>query len=91
MASSLTTPLRRGLALDAIKQERDRQERLKRDGRFLFTCADDGMDDAERLAVLLEEVGEVARVLNDGEGADRLREEVTQVAAVAAAWIESLL
>lgn len=49
------------------------------------------------LAVLVEEVGEVARVLCDNElglmDADwrrRLREELVQVGAMTAAWIDSI-
>lgn len=43
-----------------------------------------------RLAVLLEEVGEVARAILDHEPKERLRAELVQVAAVAVAIAESL-
>lgn len=43
-----------------------------------------------KLAVLVEEVGEVASALYAGHGPDRLREELIQVAAVAVAWAETL-
>ena len=43
-----------------------------------------------KLAVLVEEVGEVASALYDGHGPNRLREELIQVAAVAVAWAETL-
>lgn len=49
-----------------------------------------------RLSILTEEVGEVAREINDatllGEVADRakLRAELVQVAAVAVAWVAAL-
>lgn len=43
------------------------------------------------LRILMEEVGEVAEVLNDGEGLERLDEELSQVAAVAVAWIEAVI
>lgn len=43
-----------------------------------------------RLAVLTEEVGEVARAILDGEPDERLRTELIQVAAVAVAIAESL-
>lgn len=45
--------------------------------------------DSAALAVLVEEVGEVARALLS-ETPDRVREELVQVAAVAVAWIEAL-
>jgi len=49
-----------------------------------------------KLAVLLEEVGEVARALLEAPGvvsmpdSDQLRDELVQVAAVAVAWCEML-
>lgn len=78
--------------------ERSRQESMKAAGRFTHTPFDSEMRNAERLAVLVEEVGEVARALleraklsNDGKH-DRaaLRKELIQVAAVACAWAERL-
>lgn len=86
-------------ALEAALDERNRQDHLRDEGRFDFTCADDpGLAATEKLAVLMEEVGEVAReVLNgaelvhDGEpDQSKLRAEVTQVCAIALAWLESL-
>ena|SRR3990167_9274582 len=86
-------------ALEAVNAERQRQEDMKADGRFKFTCADPGaMTNAEKLTVLVEEVGEVARVLIEYDdpqlagttGSARLREELAQVAAVAVAWLEAL-
>lgn len=44
--------------------------------------------------ILLEEVGEVSKEVNDhtfeGKGINEMREELIQVAAVAVAWIECL-
>jgi NTP pyrophosphatase (non-canonical NTP hydrolase) len=82
--------------LDAVLNERDRQDALKAAGKFLYTCADPQMLSAEKCLVLTEECGEVARaVLNlhhfsRDYGADlgRVREELVQVAAVAVAWLE---
>lgn len=86
--------------LISIGKERRRQNRLKAEGRFLYTCADDGLTPAEKLACLTEELGEVAkevltregrRLARDTEGSVQgLRKELTQVAALAAAWLESL-
>lgn len=43
--------------------------------------------DAERLAILVEEVGEVAQSLQTGTG---LRDELVQVAAVALRWVQAI-
>jgi len=79
-----------------VVAERARQERLKAEGRFRFSCADVEMSNGERLAVLGEEFGEVARAFletqrlaNDRHNKD-LRAELIQVAAVAVAWVEGL-
>lgn len=80
--------------------ERDRQERKcaekRAEGLTWMTCASPAMPDGEKLAVLMEEVGEVARELCDARAENRppssnLFVEVVQVAAVALAWAESLL
>ena len=82
--------------LDAVRAERIRQCNLRDSGRFPFTPADPGMTDANRLASIVEEIGEVARALmersnavNDKHGAE-LRKELTQVAALCVAWLEHL-
>lgn len=87
-------------ALRDVGMERFRQEDLKVSGRFEFTCADGGMSNAEKLTVLTEEVGEVAREVLTQDGRrlardtigtrEQLRKELVQVAAVAVAWIEAL-
>lgn len=82
-----------GDVLTCIAAERLRQERLKAAGRFKFTPADLGLSDPERLAVLAEEFGEVAREVAErvaGKTTDfaKLRAELVQVAAVAVAWVE---
>lgn len=90
-------------AVLAIIRERRRQDQLKAEGRFSFTCADDGMGNMERLACVMEEVGEVAaeeltlrRLTRDRdrgrksfEEPEELRKEITQVAALCLAWLES--
>lgn len=87
-------------ALNLVRQERLRQERLKAEGRFVATCADNVMTPCEKLAVLAEEVGEAAKealtlperqLATDSLGSiDKLRAELVHVAAVAVAWVESL-
>ncbi len=78
-----------------IERERERQENFVRTGRFSWTCADSAIEPQLKLAVLLEEIGEVARAIREEmfnlsrEGHD-LRTELVKVAAVAVAWLESL-
>lgn len=82
-----------------ITRERERQEELKTAGRFQFTCADAGLTLAEKLACLMEELGEVAQEVLTQEGRrlardttgtpEGLRKELVQVAAVALAWLEA--
>ena len=85
-----------GMVLEHVRNERHRQEELRRAGRFKETCASATMDEGVKLAVLLEEVGEVARALlekgdaaNDKHGVE-LRKELVQVAAVCVAWVEAI-
>lgn len=84
-------------ALELVEAERYRQDILKVQGRFKYTCADPELGNFARYAVLCEEVGEVAReVLAGGNlvpeeySIERLRQEVVQVAAIAVAWVEAL-
>ena len=78
-----------------IAFERARQERLKAEGKFEFSCADDGINDYERFSILAEEFGEVGHELNEGIPRDqankeKLRDELIQVAAVCVAWVEHI-
>jgi NTP pyrophosphatase (non-canonical NTP hydrolase) len=52
------------LAYQDIFAERERQEKLKAEGKFLFTCADE-VDETVKLAVLAEEFGEVAKEVTE--------------------------
>lgn len=72
--------------LDII-EERVRQENLKAAGRFTYTCADSTPTLADKLAILAEEFGEVARAVCEGDK-ENLRTELVQVAAVCLAWLE---
>jgi hypothetical protein len=92
--------------LELVAKERLRQEKLKQEGKFPWTCGDVFNPDSwkpvlnvEKLTVLAEEFGEVASIVcklqaNRAEAKevslDKLREELIQVAAVAVAWAESL-
>ena len=80
------------LTADAAVAEVMRQDALARRGRFGGTHVLPSGPNEARLAVLLEEVGEVAHELNEGwasdAGLDRdaLIKELVQVAACAIAW-----
>lgn len=72
--------------LALVQQERAFQEESR---RGLPLASDSSLDWPLKLSALMEEVGEVARALNDGEAPLRLQSELVQVAAVAFAWLES--
>lgn len=73
----------------AVYRERVRQE--DRWGNDSLMPYENG-DHQRKLAVLMEEVGEVARELleNGNRTSSHLKEELIQVAAVAMAWIEGI-
>jgi hypothetical protein len=79
-----------------IMKERKRQEILLQAGKFHWTCASPNIKDEAKLAVLAEEFGEVANLVvetlisPDRRDIEKLRAELTQVAAVCVAWLESL-
>lgn len=94
-------------ALEDVFRERCWQDELKAAGKFPWTCADRynpdtaaPIRDAEKLAVLAEEFGEVADIVcklmanrEEAKGVSQamLKEELIQVAAVAVAWAESII
>jgi hypothetical protein len=75
--------------LELVADERDRQELLVREGSLVYTAAHANCPDVLRLAALVEEVGEVARAVHEGD-LENLAVELVQVAAVAVAWREAL-
>jgi NTP pyrophosphatase (non-canonical NTP hydrolase) len=89
------------IAQGMIAHEQCRQEVLKNEGIFKFTCFDSyGLSSSQKLAVLMEETGEVARCVmarerlnaEQGESSNgRLMAELVQVCAVAQSWIEGVL
>lgn len=85
-----------GECLEAIRKERQRQERLKSQGKFSSTCADLDLSHSERLAILGEEYGEACHEVNEGIGAGRsvnqakLWDELVETAAVCIAWLEAI-
>ena len=87
----LVTP--QEIVLDDVITERLRQEELNKEGKFSHTCAD-AAPDTEKLAILAEEFGEVAKEVCErlNRPADRfaLYTELIQTAAVCVAWCERL-
>jgi len=79
--------MKRGDVYVLVDEERDRQETIR---AALPRASDPGLDWPLKLAALVEEVGEVARAINDNLTGNQLRAELVQVAAVACAWIESM-
>lgn len=65
-------------------------ERRRQEAKFPNRTCADPLPPELKVAVLVEEVGEVARAVLEHEPADRLRDELVQVAAVAVAWLEAL-
>lgn len=77
-------------ALEDVALERLRQNHYRDSGRFAYTAADD-TSDFHKLAMLVEEVGEVSRELQSKQvDRQRLYKELIQVAAIALAWCEGI-
>lgn len=77
-----------------VSEERIRQQMLLRSGKILFNCASPVVCRGRKFRVLAEELGEVAKAIDDLErGVKRsavdLQAELVQVAAVSVAWLES--
>ena len=87
--TALRDPFATSAALALVGAERDRQEALREEGSLVYTAADLDCPEVLRLAALVEEVGEVARALQEGDY-ENLAVELVQVAAVAVAWVEAL-
>lgn len=73
--------------IDLILKERHRQNTLKAEGKFPYTCADPELTDSERVVILTEEIGEVCRAVHDHLDENK-KEELIQVAAIVLAWLE---
>jgi NTP pyrophosphatase (non-canonical NTP hydrolase) len=75
---------RRGKIMFALHEERLRQDERWGKDRW------DNMGHWQALAILTEELGEVAQALNDAEGPHPLQNPITQLAACCVAWLEAL-
>ena len=67
--------------LDAITAERVAQDEK---------WGEQNHSDYMWLAILTEEVGEVAQAMLEEQGLERVREELVQAAAVIVAWLEGI-
>ena len=88
----MTTATRTDTVLVAVELERQRQDKLFENGKIPWNLTDVTIDDSIKLSVLMEEIGEVARELNETNGVPHqsLYNELVQVAAVSVAWAESI-
>ena len=74
-----------------IADERDRQELVHPfDSLYKLATIPPTPARPTPLSVLFEEVGEVAKAINERHDSSALREELVQVAACALAWIEAI-
>lgn len=88
-------PLPTAMVLAEVAQERERQRRLLAASKIGCDCANPDVNDFKKLAVLTEELGEVAEALQRPGQLSRAvtahkRKELIQLAAVAVAWAESI-
>lgn len=73
---------------DALEERR--RAHLKHLGTPAGSREEQPHDDPLWLPIIVEEVGEIARALNDGEPLGRLRAEVIQAAAMCLAYADAL-
>jgi NTP pyrophosphatase (non-canonical NTP hydrolase) len=75
---------------NSIRAERISQELLRAKGKFSHTLATEpSMSNSYAVTVLTEELGEIARAVQDRNEAN-LREELIQLASCCVAWLERL-
>ncbi|MGH7747059.1 MAG: hypothetical protein ACREQ5_20225 [Candidatus Dormibacteria bacterium] len=79
----------RKIIYNDIDEERARHATLC-DRNGWQNCDDPDRPSAIKLQVLVEEVGEVARALNDGSPVNHLITELVHVGAVTVAWLEDV-
>lgn len=76
--------------LEDIQDEFNRQEDAYCNGKIHIKMDNPYDRSKDKLAVVTEELGEVAKALLDHQGDDHLREELIQVATCCIGWIISL-
>lgn len=76
--------MRKSKILEAIEKERARQD-------VLHPCffSNDYEGDLKRLSVLMEEIGEIAKALNEMNDEEKV-DEIIQATAVLFRWLEQL-
>ena len=76
---------------DAAEMERERQRAMwdREHAWGRGDCSSHAVDETVKVAVLLEEVGEVAHAVLT-QNHENLRAELVQVVAVAVAWLEGM-
>lgn len=72
-----------------IQKELQRQIKLQQEGRFPYVAYDLDCPDVTRLAMLTEEVGEVARAMQEVDF-ENLKDELVQIASIAVSWAARL-
>lgn len=89
--AEVVPPNTRGAIFAAIRAERKRQgEKWNRFHSWGYgDCSNPELPNPVKVAVLTEEVGEVAKAMLERDN-EALRTELVQVAAVCVAWLESL-
>lgn len=77
--------------IDLVYKERLRQQNKweKQHTWGYGDCSSDGVEESTKLAVLTEEIGEVAKAYLE-ENRSELKKELVQVAAVCCAWLECI-
>lgn len=82
--------------MTAIWLERLRQKKLFKDKLLSFDCSSPVVSHDRKLRVATEELGEIAQTIDRLETSDcahrreHLKTEITQLAAVCVAWLESM-
>ena len=76
-------------AFAMVKEARLYAEDLREKGRLRFTSADPECPTELWLAALMEELGEVARCVHDGDG-EGMAQELAQLAGVAIGRLEAM-
>lgn len=81
-----------GLSVTTLARVRAESERAVAKHGLERSALSPALGDAEKLAILVEEVGEVARAMtyDEAQGLEHLRAELVQVSSVAACWAQAI-